>query len=127
MPGMSGAGEVADKWGAMVYIQVTGEDKSGDKAVYQGGEVLMDVKEKLSNEEKQAFENLRIESLVLQKLAGEKGMQAQGLFKQVMERLGYNPAMYGLEFNFVQDSWQIKLRPDAIVVPGVMPKNLREN
>ena len=80
---------------------------------------MIDIKEKLTKEEKGMFENLRIEMLVLSHLAEEKKRQTVLLLTQVLTKLGYNPQLYGLEFNAAQDSWEVKLRPDAIALPGL--------
>jgi len=78
----------------------------------------MDIKDKLTEQEKAGFENLRVEAMVLQQLLNEKRQQSAILLKAVLEKLGYNPMTYGLEFNAGQDRWDVKLRPDALVIPS---------
>jgi len=81
----------------------------------------MDVKEKLTQQEKATFENTRVEIMVLEHLLAEKKQQIALYLKTVLEKLGYNPQLYGLEYNANQDKWEIKLRPDALAMPGQMP------
>jgi len=87
----------------------------------------MDIKDKLTPVEKQTFENLRIEALVLRKLQQEKEQQVRGLLGITLKRLGYDPNLYGLEFNFAQDKWELKLRPEALTIPPAIPTNPKKN
>lgn len=91
----------------------------------------MDIKDKLTLQEKQAFENLRVEMLVLQNLLNEKRGQAELLLKATFQRLNYSPLLNGLEFNAALDKWEVKLRPDAIALPSIQqrgrPRNFKQN
>jgi len=88
----------------------------------------MDVKDQLTEVEKQMFENIRIEVLVLRKLQQEKDQQSGNLLGITLKRLGYDPRLYGLEFNFAQNKWELKLRPDVLTIDGpAIPKNLKNN
>ena len=82
---------------------------------------MIDIKDKLTAQEKQAFENLRVETQVLQNLLNERRGFAQQFLEDILQKLGYNTMLYGFEFNFGQNKWEIQLRPDAIVLPGVNP------
>ena len=88
----------------------------------------MDIKDKLTLAEKQMFENLRIETLVLRKLQQEKEQQIHKLLEATLKRLNYDPNLYGFEFNFANNQWDVKLRPDVLTIDGpAIPKNLKNN
>lgn len=78
----------------------------------------MDVKDKLTMEEKAAFENLRVELMVLNNVVEQKKAVLRAHLADVLQRLGYNPQTYGLNFNAAKDEWEIKLRPDALALPN---------
>jgi len=78
----------------------------------------MDIKDKLTQQEKAGFENLRLENMVIEHLLNEKKQQTMVLLTTVLQKLNYDPKLYGLEFNAGQDKWEVKLRPDALVIPN---------
>lgn len=80
---------------------------------------MIDIKDKLTVQEKQAFEGLRIETTVLENLLNERHKIMMELLTITFRKLGYDVKLYGLEFNASQDRWEIKLRPDALVMPGM--------
>lgn len=79
---------------------------------------MADVKDKLTQEEKASFENIRIEIAVLEHLVQEKRNQVLQLLSSSLLKMGYDPKMYGLKFSAAEDKWEVKLRPDALVLPG---------
>jgi len=100
----------------------------------------MDIRDKLTLQEKQRFEKLRVETLVLQNLLKERQQVGTEYFKSVLWRIGLNPMLYnGLEFNVGEDKWELKLNPNSLVAPACSPydfgrrgmrsqgKNLRRN
>jgi len=84
----------------------------------------MDIKEKLTQQDKAVFENLRVEVLVLEHLLQEKKALSAQHLAQVFQRLGIDTKLYGLEFNAAQDKWEARLRPDALVIPGAIPEKM---
>lgn len=84
----------------------------------------MDIKDNLTDQDKALFENLRIEIMVLEYLLKEKRALSEQHLASVFQRLGINPALYGLEWNAAQDKWETKLRPDALVTPGGLPAQM---
>lgn len=78
----------------------------------------MDVKDQLTDGDKNRFKNLNVEIQVLTNLLAEKQQHRDEHLRSVLARLGYPPDKYGLEFNAGQDKWEVRLRKDALVVPG---------
>lgn len=89
----------------------------------------MDIKEKLTQQEKQMFENLRVETAVLEKLLHERRQLSGQVLKETLERLNHNPALFGLQFNFAEDKWDVILKPGALVLPGMqeIPGRIKGN
>lgn len=81
----------------------------------------MDIKDKLTQQEKQAIENLRIEALVLQSLFTERQQIAEKLLGDTFIKLGINGKLYGLTFNFAKDMWEVALRQDVLALPNQQP------
>lgn len=79
---------------------------------------MIDIKDKLTDEDKGTFESLKLEILVLENLVKERRVILTSHLETCMLKAGFNPKQYGLNFNFKEDKWQVQLRPDALALPG---------
>ena len=78
----------------------------------------MDIKEKLTAQEKQRMGNLALECQVLNNLAKQQSAVLQETAKQIFVRLGMSPETYFLKFNAPEDVWNAELRQDALIIPN---------
>lgn len=78
----------------------------------------MDVRNSLTAQEKHAFANLQVELAVLKHLLAEREQRQRDQLAATLQRLGYSPNSYGLYFSHAEDVWEVKLRPDALTIPG---------
>lgn len=79
---------------------------------------MIDIKDKITDQEKAGFENLRVEVMVLEQLLQEKKNQQKWLLTNVFQKLNYNPNLYALEFNAGKDKWNVKLIPGVLDMPN---------
>lgn len=81
----------------------------------------MDVSQKIDAQTKARLNSLQIECQVLKNLLTEKDAALQELVKQILTSLTPNPTMYAFKINPSKDQWELELRPDALVIPGMNP------
>lgn len=78
----------------------------------------MDIKEKLTDQQKQEIHNLIIETQVLENLLKERRERLHEKGNQIMSLIGLSPKMYNLKLNPGQNIWEAELKPDVLVVPN---------
>ena len=78
----------------------------------------MDIKDKITTEEKQRLCDAGLEVQVLQNLLKEHTAKFQREGEQILSRLGLSPKIYRLVFNPGMDAWKAELVTGAIVIPG---------
>lgn len=78
----------------------------------------MDIKDKLTPEEKQQIGGLAIECQVLNNLLQERKAILDNKAKEILARNGLSPQLYNLKFNPGQDLWEAELKGGALIVPN---------
>jgi len=78
----------------------------------------MDIKDKLTPEEKQQIGGLVVECQVLNNLLQERSSILESKAKEILAKNGLSPQLYNLIFNPSQDLWEAKLKEEALVIPN---------
>ncbi len=78
----------------------------------------MDIKEKVSPEDKQQMISLAMESQMLNNLLRERNAMAEDKAKEILAKIGLSPELYGLGFNPQEDSWEATLKAGALILPN---------
>lgn len=78
----------------------------------------MDVSQKIDAQTKTKLNHLYLECQVLRTLLREREDASQEALKLVMVNLGAAPSRYGLKVDFAKDSWNLELRPEALIIPN---------
>ncbi len=78
----------------------------------------MDIKEKLTNKEKEGLASVGLELNVLKAVASQKEAQLRMMVGQLLDRLGIDKQRYFLSFNPGENVWEVKLKDGVIVKPG---------
>ncbi len=78
----------------------------------------MDIKDKLTLEDKQVLTNLALECQVLESLLHRSKVIMDAKAKEILARQGLSPQLYGLKFNPSQDMWEAELKDGALIVPN---------
>lgn len=77
----------------------------------------MDIKDKISPEDKQQFNTLSLECQVLNNLFQQRRTMLDNKANEVLTKNGLSPASYVLKFNPSQDLWEAVLKEGALVLP----------
>ena len=78
----------------------------------------MDIKDKLTEEDKQQLANLSLECQVLNNLFKERRAILENKGKEILAKNGLSPQTYALKFNPVQDLWEAVLKEGALIIPN---------
>ena len=78
----------------------------------------MDIKNKISKEDKALLSNLGVEIRVLESLLGERRSIMGAKANEILASNGLSPEAFGLNFNPGLDRWEAVLKNDALVIPG---------
>ena len=78
----------------------------------------MDIKDKLTLEDKQQMAGLTLECQVLSNLLKQRNAMFQDKIKEILTKLNLSPELYGLKFNQGQDLWEAVLLEGALIVPN---------
>ncbi len=78
----------------------------------------MDIKDKLTQQEKQELGGLALQIEVLKTITGQKQQTLQNRAKELLAKAGFPPERYLLRFDVSHDEWEATLRENALVVPG---------
>lgn len=78
----------------------------------------MDIKDKISPEDKQQIGNLVTECQVLNHLLKQQDAILTNKVQEVLAKVGCSPTLYNLKFNVSQDLWQAKLKEGALILPN---------
>lgn len=78
----------------------------------------MDIKDKISPEDKQQIGSLAIECQVLNNLLQQKNAIFQEKGKEILAKNGLSPERYALKFNPSQDLWEAELKQGALILPN---------
>ena len=77
----------------------------------------MDIKDKLTPEEKQQIGGLAIECQVLNNLLQERKGILESKAKEILAKNGLSPQTYNLIFNPGQNLWRAELKEAALILP----------
>lgn len=78
----------------------------------------MDIKDKITPEEKQQIGGLVIECQVLNNLLQERNAMLESKVKEILTKNGISPQLYNLIFNPSQDLWRAELKEEALIIPN---------
>jgi hypothetical protein len=78
----------------------------------------MDIKDKLTQEEKHQMANLFLECQVLGNLLKERNASLENKAKEILAFNGLSPQTYNLKFNPGQNLWEAELKHLALIVPN---------
>lgn len=81
----------------------------------------MDIKEKVTIEQKNQMRNLMIEISVLDNLLKERKAMLQETGVEIITKAGLSPKTYNLRFNSGKDIWDAELKDELkprLVLPG---------
>ena len=78
----------------------------------------MDIKDKITPEDKQQLSNLGLECQVLGQLCNERQAIMGKKADEILASIGLSPKTYALKFNPAKDLWEAVLKESALVVPG---------
>lgn len=78
----------------------------------------MDIRDKVSPEDKGQVVNLILECQVLNKLLKEHQTILENKAKEILARNGLSPQSYDLKCNPSQDLWQAELKEGALILPN---------
>ena len=87
----------------------------------------MDIREKLTVQQKQEIHNLIIETQVLENLLKERRATLQERGKLALALAGLSPKIYDLKLNPKQGIWEAELKADALILPGLETRRARVN
>ncbi len=87
------------------------------------GEILIDVKDKISDKDKKELSGLFLECQVLENILKERQGILQGLVHKVTLAITPHPELYVLHSNTSKNEWDLKLKQGGLIVPGQLPKN----
>ena len=79
---------------------------------------MIDIKDKVTPEEKRQLQNVNLEVVVLKHLLEERQNLLQTLGRGLLERLHYSPQVYNLVASPVQDKWEVRVNPENLLLPG---------
>jgi len=78
----------------------------------------VDVKERITQKEKDQINELLIENSVLEQIVKKKKTELHTTMLGVLHKLGYDEKMYVLMVNPAKDMWEVKLADGVLVKPG---------
>lgn len=78
----------------------------------------MDIKDKLTEQDKQRISGLIIESQVLNNLLKERNAALKNKADEILTRIGLSPQLYSMKFNPSQDLWEAVLKEGALTIPN---------
>jgi hypothetical protein len=78
----------------------------------------MDIKDKLTEQDKQILGSLALECELLDNLLKERQTIMQNKAKEILAKNGLSPTLYGLTFNPSQGLWEANLKEGALIVPN---------
>ena len=78
----------------------------------------MDIKDKLTEQDKAQLQGISLECQVLNNLLKERQAILENKAQEVLAKAGLSPKMYGLRFNPSKDTWEAELKEGAIILPG---------
>lgn len=78
----------------------------------------MDIKDKLTEQDKQQLQGLALECQVLNNLLGERRAILQSKAEEILARLDLSPKLYNMKFNPGKNLWEAELKAGAIVLPN---------
>ncbi len=79
---------------------------------------IMDIKDKLTEQDKQQLGCLALECQVLSNLLKERQVAIENKAKEILAKNGLSPELYALKFNPNQDLWEADLKEGALIVPN---------
>jgi hypothetical protein len=78
----------------------------------------MDIKDKVSPEDKQQMIGLIMECQMLTNLLRERNALAENKANEILAKNALSPNTYALSVNPKQDSWEANLKEGALVLPN---------
>ena len=78
----------------------------------------MDIKDKISPEDKQQIASLIIEHQVLSNLLKERNTILENKANEILAKNGLSPQLYALRVNPSQDTWEAELKSGALILPN---------
>ena len=78
----------------------------------------MDIKNKLTEQDKQELGNLALECQVLNNILKEHQAAIENKAKEVLARQGLSPQLYALRFNPNENVWEAELKEGALIIPN---------
>lgn len=78
----------------------------------------MDIKDKLTEQDKQQIANLSLECQVLNNLLKQHNAILGQKANEILAKNGLSPQTYALKFNPSQDLWEAVLKEGALIVPN---------
>lgn len=78
----------------------------------------MDIKDKLTEQDKQQIQNLSLECQVLNNILKQYTAMLENKGREILSKNGLSPQMYALKFNPSQDLWEAVLKEGALIVPN---------
>ena len=78
----------------------------------------MDIKDKLTDQQKQEIQDLIIECQVLENLLKKHRVSLLEKVNQAIKMLGLSPKLYNLKVNPEQNIWVAELKADSLVLPN---------
>ena len=78
----------------------------------------MDIKDKISPEDKQMVADLVIEGQVLEKLLKQHNTALKNKVGEILTNEGLSPQLYELRFNPLKNEWDAALRQGYIIIPN---------
>lgn len=80
---------------------------------------MIDIKDKVTPVEKMQLQNVNLEVAVLKHLLEERQNLLQALGRALLERLHFPPQVYNLVASPRQNKWEVQVKPDNLLLPGV--------
>lgn len=78
----------------------------------------MDIKDKLTEQDKQQIGSLAVKCKVLSDLFKEQNAILENKAKEILAKNGLSPQLYFLKFKHSQNLWQAELREGALIIPN---------
>ncbi len=78
----------------------------------------MDIKDKVSPEDKQQMRSLALECQLLANLLNERNAMAENKAQEILAKNALSPQTYNLKFNLKKDLWEAILKEGALIIPN---------
>ena len=78
----------------------------------------MDIKDKLTEQDKQQIGNIALQCQVLDTLLKERKAILGNKANEILDKNGLSPEMYALKFNLSKNLWEAVLKEGALIIPN---------